>query len=105
MRIPKRLLPSKVVIRKYLGRTSLGDTYADPVEMPARIKYENKMIRDSQGAEVVSGSRLMLGAEALDVAVIGSKVELPHDDTERKIESGGAVMGMRGVSHVRVDLV
>lgn len=105
MRLPKRLLPSKVVIRKYLGSGAYGDVYDDPVELPARIQYENKMIRDRQGAEVVSGSKLMLGPEAVDVAVLGSKVELPLDDTERKIESGGPVMGMRGVSHVRVDLV
>lgn len=104
MRIPKRLLPSRVVIETYLGTGGYGDFYADPVELPARIKYENKMIRNSKGAEVVSGSQLMLGPEALDVAKLGSKVALPYDDTVRKIESGGPVMGMRGVSHIQVDL-
>lgn len=104
MRLPKRLLPSRVTIRPYQGSGSVGPIYGEAVEVPARIAYENKLIRDRNGSEIVSGSQLMLAADAVELAALGSKVTLPHDEIERTIESGGPVMGMRGVSHIRVDL-
>lgn len=104
MKISKRLLPQRVVVRTYLGSSSIGERYADPVEIPARIKFENKLIRASFGQEIVSDSELMLAADAKDIAVIKSKVLLPGETVERTIESGGPVMGWRDVSHVRVDL-
>lgn len=104
MKVPKRLLRQRVVVRKYLGQSSLGAVYDDPVELPARIKFENKLIRASFGQEIVSDSELMLAADAKDIAVIGSKVLLPGETVERTIESGGPVMGWREITHVRVDL-
>lgn len=104
MRLPKRFLPSRVTIRPYEGSGGRGPIYGDPVEVPARIAYENRLIRDRQGQEVVSGSQLVLAADAIELAALGGKVKLPLDQAERTIESGGPVMGMRGVSHIRVDL-
>lgn len=104
MKVSKRLLPSRVTIRPYLGDGAYGPVYGETVEVPARIAYENRLIRDRQGSEVVSGSQLMLAADAIEVTALGGKVTLPHDGIERTIESGGPVMGMRGISHVRVDL-
>lgn len=105
MKISKRLLPQRVVIRTYRGRSGVGEIYDDPVEVPARIAYENKLIRSRGGSEVVSGSQLLLAADAVELALLGSKVTLPHDNVERTIESGGPVMGMRKISHVRVQLI
>lgn len=104
MKVSKRLLPSKVVIRKYLGRGGYGDIFDDPVEVPARIAYDNKLITSRSGSEVVSGSQLLLAADTVELAVLGSKVTIPHESRELTIESGGPVMGMRGISHVRVHL-
>lgn len=104
MKLSKRLLPSRVTIRPYLGSGAFGDVYGETVEVPARIAYENKLIRDRRGREVVSGSQLLLAADAIELAALGGKVTLPHVSGEWTIESGGPVMGMRGISHVRVEL-
>ena len=106
MKLPKRLLTQKITLYPYEGEGAYDSIFGDPIEVPARVSYENKLVRSRTGSEQVSNSSLLLAADMARLAVPGSKVVLPKDTADyRKIESGGPVMGMRGISHVRVDLV
>lgn len=106
MKLPKRLLTQKITLYPYEGEGAYNPVFGDPIEVRARVNYENKLVRSRHGSEEVSNSSLLLAADVAGVAVPGSRVVLPEDTADyRTIESGGPVMGMRGISHVRVDLV
>ena len=104
MQFPERMMYESVKIRTYLGSTGTGARYTEAVTYPARISYENKLIRTSTGKEIVSASSVILPARARGAARIASKITLPGETFERTIEAGGLVMGMRSISHVKVDL-
>lgn len=106
MLVPKAAYPETVTVQRYLGRNAYGeDIYSDPVEHPARISYENKIVRDEVGEEVVSSSQVMLPAAAQGDINLGGRVTLPLDNTgARRVMSGGPVMGWRSVSHLQYDL-
>lgn len=54
------MLPHTVTIEIYLGDTAYGPSYAPPVTARANVEDEEKTVRNGQGEEVVSGTRVWL---------------------------------------------
>lgn len=50
--------PHQVRIRALTGHGSLGPRFADPVPSPAEVLDEQQMVRDRDGQEVVSSTRV-----------------------------------------------
>lgn len=101
--IPKRLLPQTVAIRRYLGSGAYGDIYDEtPTLYPARVEHENRLVRNGNGEEVVSSSKVHTVA-ACDCPP-GSKLTLPGEDTERTTIGYAPHVGARDVHHVEIDV-
>ncbi|MFD6968382.1 hypothetical protein [Streptomyces sp. NPDC059949] len=54
------MLPHTVTIEVYLGDAAYGPTYAAPVTARAYVEDEIKTVRNAQGEEVVSGTKVWL---------------------------------------------
>ena len=100
--IPKRLLPQRLTYRPLEGSGPYGDVFGDPVtNVPCRIQYQNRIVRDAQGNEVVAACTIYLRPQ--DAPTLGSMVELP--DGERPIIARAEMTGSRHGHHVVVDIV
>lgn len=60
MVIPGSMLPHTITIEIYQGDTAYGPTYAAPVTVRAYVEDEIKTVRNPDGEEVVSGTRVWL---------------------------------------------
>jgi hypothetical protein len=54
------MLPHTVTIEVYQGDTAYGPTYGAPVTARAYVEDEVKTVRNAQGEEVVSGTKVWL---------------------------------------------
>lgn len=70
--LPARFTPHEVTVRALTGSGGMGDTYADPVTVPAFVIEEVVLVRDASGAEVVSSAQVHCGFDV--VAPPGSLV-------------------------------
>jgi len=59
--LPVRFTPHEVVVRARDGSGGMGDTYAASVTAPAFVVEAVVLVRDSDGAEVVSSAQVHLG--------------------------------------------
>ncbi|MFW0784865.1 hypothetical protein AAFP35_10105 [Gordonia sp. CPCC 206044] len=100
--IPKRLLPQTLTYRPILGRNSLGIIYGDPVTVPARVQFGNKVVRDGNGAEIVSSATIYL-QPAETLPGLGDNVTLP-DGTIRPVIATSDHVGARTVELVTLDV-
>lgn len=72
MRIPKVLMPHKVKLEAYNGASSTGSTFAVATVKPAFVEDHQQLVRDGNGHEVVSATRVFLNPE--DFVPAGSRV-------------------------------
>jgi hypothetical protein len=56
--LPSRFTPHEAVVKALTGSGGMGDTYAAPVTVPVFAVDEVKLVRDADGAEVVSSSQV-----------------------------------------------
>lgn len=70
--LPSRFTPHEVSVRALTGSGGMGQSYADPVTVPAFVIDERTLVRDASGAEVVSSTQAHLGFDV--VAPPGSLV-------------------------------
>lgn len=54
--IPKNKKPNTISVAEYLGKSSLGDVHADPVEVPALIEGRHELVLNELGEEELSTS-------------------------------------------------
>lgn len=74
--------PHAVTIRDYLGRSSMGDRFADPRTVAAEVRDEQVLVRDRDGREVVSSTQVTIALP--DRVPLGSEVTVwPGDQSER----------------------
>lgn len=100
--IPKRLLPEQLTYRPLIGSGPYGDVYGDPVTVAARVEYENKLIRDSTGNQVVAAATIWL-QPAEGLPTVGAVVTLP-DGSVRPVIARADQVGARNVELVRLDV-
>jgi hypothetical protein len=102
MRISNRLLPDTVAIRRYLGSGPMGDSYeTTATQYRARVTRENTLVRDSNGAEIVSSGRVILAPGP--VILPGSYITLPDESSERTVISFSPITGSKTVHHLEVN--
>lgn len=77
--IPLELLPHTVQVRPKLGESSRGDLFGDQFELPCMAQGGARMVRSSDGTEVVS--TLTLWAQPDQVVPVGSEVDHAGDTT------------------------
>lgn len=100
--IPTRLLPQQLTYRPLVGSGPYGDVYGDPVTVPARIEFTNKLIRDSSGSEVVAAASIYL-QPADGLPTVGAVVTLP-DGSVRPVIARADKVGARNVEMVTLDV-
>lgn len=99
--IAKRLLPHRVTYRPLTGSGAYGDNFGDPVtDVPCRIQFQNRIVRDAQGNEVVASCTIYFRPQ--EAPTLGSMVELA--DGERPIIARAEMTGSRHGHHVVVDI-
>lgn len=59
-----RLLTQTVQVATRLGSDSSGDIEADPVDVACYIEESTRLVRDANGEEVVSSTRLIAAIDA-----------------------------------------
>jgi len=107
MLIPKRAYPETVTLERYEGEDVYGNIrYADPVQTGARISYENKLVRNETGEEVVSNTQIMLPGDMHEHINIAGRITLPDHAAQStmRVISGGPVYGWSGITHLQYDL-
>lgn len=73
MRLPKRLTPHTVSVAAFLGEGARGSIWAAPVTVSnVYVEDVQEVVRDSQGAEVVSRGKVFFNVA--DAPAEGSKV-------------------------------
>lgn len=73
------------VVRRYVGRTSFGDEYADPVTEFGRVRYGSRLVRNDKGEQVVSQAHITYPIGTATIPV-GSQVTVPtHSELERSV--------------------
>ncbi|MGC4960084.1 hypothetical protein [Gordonia sp. DT101] len=100
--IPTRLLPQQLTYKPYLGQGSFGAIYGDPVTVPARVQFGNKVVRNSKGAEVVSAATIYVQPAAA-MPRLGDNVTLP-DGSVRPVIAVSENVGARTVELVTLDV-
>ena len=57
------MLPHTCAVREFLGAGGMGERFADPVERACFAEESVKLVRDADGAEVVSTAQVTLDFE------------------------------------------
>lgn len=106
MRIPRRMLPHRVVVEAYTGQGAHGPVYADPVKLRAAVEDSTRLVRRrSDGAEVVSSTTVRLDPE--HVIPAESRVTVwPDTDHERvaQVITSARQVHPRTPSHIELSL-
>lgn len=98
--IPKRLLPHQVTYKLLLGSSAYEDEYGDPVTVPGRIQYQRRLVRNAQGAEVMSACTIYF--RPAEAPTLGSVIVLPEG--ERVVIVRSDITGSRHGHHVVIDV-
>lgn len=100
--IPLSRLPHRLSFRPYRGSSSQGKVYGEPVpDVPARVEYKIKLVRDAQGKEVVSSATIYF--QPILAPSIGDEVTLT-DGVKRPVIARGENAGRRAVELVTVHV-
>ena len=70
--LPAKWTPHTAVVTALTGSGGMGDTYADPITIPAFVVDKRVLVRDASGTEVISSTQVTLGFDV--VAPPGSLV-------------------------------
>lgn len=74
MRIPQALLVHTVTVRPAAGESSTGQVYGDPFPLQCMAQGRRRMVRNSDGNEVLSTLTLVAAPEDFDRIATGSQV-------------------------------
>lgn len=81
MRIPARLLVHSVVVRPFAGESSTGAVFGTEFTLQCMAQGKRRMVRNSEGSEVLSGLTLFCMPEDADRIPPGSEVDWQGDTT------------------------
>lgn len=94
------MLVHTATVRRFLGATGRGDTYAAAVQVPCYYEGRRELVRDSDGSESVSEGRMF--TDLREDITPGSKVTVLDRDTwvlsVSRFDNGGTL------SHLEVAL-
>jgi len=66
-----------VTVKARNGSTGLGPTYTDPATVACFVEDKRRLVRDADGAQVVSETTLYAPTGAADTLTVGALVTLP----------------------------
>lgn len=94
-----------VAVEKKLGSNVYGDKFADPVPLLCFVEDDTKLIRGSDGTEVVSSATLAADLDLADTFTLGSLVTTSSGRESRvlgieRLDSGP----LGGLDHIEVQL-
>lgn len=96
-----------VTVERYTGTGSAGDIYATPVTIYGAVDDTDKLVRITDGQQVVSSTRVAFPAATAYIAV-GSRITLPAQfgDNRRTIvlATSVGVTGLPTPDHVELAL-
>ena len=107
MKMPSFLLPHQAEVELYLGDGAYGPKYGDAVTYKCRIEANRKLVRDTEGREVVSETFGMFEYKNEDIPP-ESRIRQLDDNgkviREFKVISSQPMTGLRSVSHIEVRM-
>lgn len=102
MRLPGRFMPHTVTVEPFVGDGAYGPVYGDPATVRCLIDDTRRMVRDTDGVEVVSETTLFADVDAN--VPVQSKVTVRGRDTwviATKVQDGG---GLATPNHLEASL-
>lgn len=82
MKIRRSLLKDVVEVRSFSGETAYGPSYADPVDVACNVDAKRRLVRSSDGEQVVSEVTLHAHPEAADLFTPESQVTVLGKETQ-----------------------
>lgn len=93
MKLPRRFLVHTVTVRPYLGNSSTGKVYGPAFTLQCMAQGRRRMVRNGQGAEVLSTLTLLAAPGQASSIPVGSQVDWQGDTTDvltsTDMDSGG----------------
>lgn len=81
MRLPSRFLVHTVTVRPYLGESSTGPVYGAAISLSCMAQGSRRLVRNKDGAEVLSTLTLYAAPGETDRVPVGSEVDWRGDTT------------------------
>jgi hypothetical protein len=101
MRVPRSLLPHRLTVQPYAGRSSVGPTYGASTVVAARVELKRSRRRRPDGATVVGVAEAVVRHDA--VVPVESKVTF--DGRVYEVGDVAVAEGLRHPSHQVLVLV
>ena len=95
--LPAGFLPHMVTVKPLTGSGGLGPVYGSPFAVPAMVEEGSRLVRDADGAEVVSSARVHCGFDV--VVPVGSMVTVWSGTARERVS---AVLTAVGSEHPAV---
>lgn len=93
MKLPTRFLVHSVTVRPMLGQSSTGNVYGEPFPLECMAQGKRRLVRNSQGVEVLSTLTLWAAPGRAHEVPVGSQVTWAGDTTDvltsTDMDSGG----------------
>lgn len=93
-----------VTVKSHLGASAYGDRFGDPVPVPCFVEDDVKLIRDSDGNEVVSSTTVYSNIDKAALFPVGSLVITPFGREARVIGLARHAVGDPDIDHVEIHL-
>lgn len=92
-----------ILIEPFAGEGPFGQEYGEPAEVRSLVEHKRKLVRDAEGAEVISETTLRM--QLWETCPTGSRVTLPGGAVSFVITSAPIDGGRLPVpSHLEVNL-
>lgn len=85
-RTVRKLFTRQILVATYLGQTGTGPSFADPEPVMALVAHKVRVVRDRQGAEVVSSAQVFCDPAHESQFAPQSRVTLPGARTADVID-------------------
>lgn len=89
-----------VTARPVTGHTAYGTTYGDPVQVVCFVDEQTRLVRDADGAEVVSTATIYTHPGT--VLPVGTEVTLPSGRDAHVLTVAARTVGDPDVDHVEI---
>lgn len=94
-----------VTVKPKLGEGSYGPVFGDPLSVMCFVDENQRLVRDSEGSEVVSTTSIYTDNSHVESFKVGSEVTLPTGDTTSVLAANNRTSGPLGLpDHLEVNL-
>lgn len=101
---PVEFVAQAVQVETQTGEGAYGDTYAPAESVRCLVDYETQLVRNSDGAEVVSSGRLFTTLDKVGLFRPDSRITLPDGSKTYVLRVGRHELGDPDMDHLEVML-